>query len=482
MRKLKLFAVMSLFLAASAAQAQVVSLNDYLELVAQNNTELQSVQANIDAVKGKLAEIQRVYSYTLNAGVNYINDQSGRPYSQLAKLDRMENLGYDVSVDKEFATGTQLSLGLNGSFGKYNYRFGGVDYEVNDIAPFVRLEQSLLKDINGGSTKAGISQAMASAKSALYLLEYQKQGIVLNAKLAYWNLSYARTVVDFRKLSLERTKKIQDWNQRRYNLDLAEKTDLLQSQAAVKVRELNLKLAYEDEAKSQRTFNQILNISDDTKIYEVEKFMDKFNEEGKSYEKKGKSLEKKGTRSDVLSAMEDVQSAMYQQIASQKGMGSDLVFTGEYALNGLDEKFDKATENIGDNKPTYTVGLRYTLPLDFKLRKTINTGYESAKMSAQKAAEFAMVKEKNDWAQLVDDWNNAKSRLDLAMEIEKIQQQRNNEDQSLLKKGRSTTYLVLQSEQDLDDATLSVLQGILELISIYEQADAFYNTNSDLMI
>jgi hypothetical protein len=123
------------------------------------------------------------------------------------------------------------------------------------------------------------------------------------------------------------------------------------------------------------------------------------------------------------------------------------------------------------------LGLRYTLPLDFSLRKTIDQGYKSAQAAAERAVENAQLQESNDWLQLVDNWNNAKSRFALGIEIRGIQQQRNAEEQDLLKKGRSTTYLVLQSEQDLDDSYLSMLQTILELISIYEQAEAFYGVN-----
>ena len=95
--------------------------------------------------------------------------------------------------------------------------------------------------------------------------------------------------------------------------------------------------------------------------------------------------------------------------------------------------------------------------------------------------ENAKLQESSDWFQLVDNWNNAKSRLAVSVEIRDIQQKRNEEEQNLLKKGRSTTYLVLQSEQDLDDSYLSMLQNILELISIYEQAEAFYNTSADII-
>ncbi|MDR1104194.1 MAG: TolC family protein [Endomicrobium sp.] len=452
----------------------MLTMDGYVYMVVKNNSDLKSILASINAVKGKLAEIERVYAYNLNAGLSYSDDKSGRPYSQPAKLNEVSNWNYSTSVNKQFVTGTQFSLGIDGSYGTYDYAtgsFGEPHYNVSDISPFVRLEQSLWKDINGGSTKADIYKQKASAKSALYLLEYKKQKFLLDTRTAYWNLSYTRTVIDFRKVSFDRKKRLLEWNQRRYKMDLAERSDLLQSQAAVKSGELNLKLAYEDENRANRALNQFLNIKDDKLRYDVEKFEDK----GNSF-KIDRDLVKKGTRADVLAALEDVNTALYDQEASQRSRGADLVLEGKYSLNGVEQSAGKSFEHIKNgNRPSYFLGLKYNLPLDFKLRKAIDKGYEAAKVSAQTAAESAVVKENNDWIQLLDNWDNARIRMELAVEVEKIQKQRYEEDRNLLKIGRTTTYMVLQSEDDLDASTLNVFKSILELIQINEQAKAFYS-------
>ncbi|MDR2252240.1 MAG: TolC family protein [Endomicrobium sp.] len=454
----------------------MLTIDGYLYMVAKNNSDLKSIQASINSIKGKLAEIERVYAYSLSADLSYSDDKSGRPYSsQPAKLNEVSNWNYTTSVNKQFVTGTQCSLGFNGSYGTYDYvpvSPGDPHYNVSDISPFVRLQQSLWKDINGRSTKVGIYKQKASAKSALYLLEYKKQKLLLDAIFAYWNLSYTRTVIDFRKVSFDRKKRLLDWNQTRYKMDLAEKSDLLQSLAAVKSGELNLKLAYEDENRANRAFNQFLNIIRYDKLrYDVEKFEDK----GNSF-KIDSPITKKGARADVLAALEDVNTALYDQEASQRIRGADLVLEGKYSLNGVEQSSGKSFDHVkkGD-RPSYFLGLKYTLPLDFKLRRAIDKGYEAAKVSAQSAAESAVVKENNDWIQLLDNWGNARIRMELAVEVEKIQKQRYEEDRTLLKRGRTTTYMVLQSEDDLDAATLNVFKSILELIQINEQAKAFYS-------
>jgi outer membrane protein TolC len=462
-----------------SVNAELITLNDYLDLVLKNNTELKSIKSNIDAIKGKLVQIEMVYSYSLSAGVSYMDDKSGRPFSMIAKPDEIKNLAYDATINKMFGFGSQVSFGLNGSHTNSDFVNNSMNFDVIDIAPFIKLQQSLLKDINGGATKASIARAKASAKSALYLLEYQKQNVLLNAKMAYWNLSYAKTVIDFRKNALNRLEKILDWNQKRFNMDLAEKSDLLQSQAAVKLGSLNLKVAYEQENKANRALNQFLSVAD-VIVNEVEKF----EEKGQSFNfNSDYEPEKTCIRLDVLSALEDVNSAVYDQIANKKTSGADLVLNGQFALNGVDQDFQIVKDNLTKGeKSSYSLGIRYSLPLSFKLRKILDQGYEAAKISTQKKAKYLSIRENNDWQQLLDDWNDAKLKNALAIEIEQIQKQRKQEDERLLKTGRTTTYLVLQTEQALDDAMLNVLGSILELIRISETLKAFYNYNLEVKL
>ena len=121
--------------------ADVLTLDDYLELVLKNNNELNSIQSSIDAVKGKLAQIEVVYSYSLSAGVSYADDKSGRPFSILGRPDEVKNFAYDATVNKMFGFGTQVSLGLNGSHSDSNFANDAMDFNVIDIAPFLKLQQ-----------------------------------------------------------------------------------------------------------------------------------------------------------------------------------------------------------------------------------------------------------------------------------------------------------------------------------------------------
>ncbi|MDR3113835.1 MAG: hypothetical protein LBU09_05610, partial [Endomicrobium sp.] len=163
MKKKLLYAVFAVFAAVQVGRAEFLTLQGYVDLVSQKNSDLQSVQANIDSVNGKLAAIERAYSYYLNAGASYTDDRSGKPYSFQAQPERIMNIAYDASISKTFETGTQVSLGLNGTIGEYSFVPKDPSYKFHDITPFLKVQQSLLQDFNGGSKKASMAKARADA-------------------------------------------------------------------------------------------------------------------------------------------------------------------------------------------------------------------------------------------------------------------------------------------------------------------------------
>ncbi|MDR3111948.1 MAG: TolC family protein [Elusimicrobiota bacterium] len=463
MKSLRLFALVAFMHTMSFASVfgEVLTIKSYLKLLEEHNPELKSIQSNIDAVEGKLAEIERVYSYYLNADTSFSdNSASG-----------LQETVYNLGLNKQFATGTQVTLGFAAKSGNYKTSYvNQADYSLSVFTPTLQLQQSLFKNLNGAMTKASIEKAKAEAKSTLHSLKYQKQYLLFQAKNAYWNLSYRRRLIDFRKTSLERARKILDWNAKRYKLDLAEKTDLLQSQAAVKMGELNLKLAYEDEIKADRLFNQFLNVT----LQSDKKFdVIKFNDVEKTLFNKIE-IKDVGIRLDILASLEKIHSAEFERLYHKKNSGADLVLVGEFDIYNVNQKVKNFTDQQSDGSG-YSVGFQWSVPLDFKIREIADAGYLHAVEAAQQDAKAIALLAKNEWLELVDNWNNAKKRLSLVAEIEEIQRTRNEEDKNLLRRGRSTTYLVLQGEQDLDNATLNVLTVVLELMTLREQAETLYN-------
>ncbi len=469
-----IFLCTCIFLTTSSF-GEFLTVDQYVKKVEENNNTLKEIDYQIEAITKKFKESFRAYSMSLGANIGYANDKT-RAYNAASGQfadQKIQALNFDVSVNKQFETGTLFSAGYGTNYSSVKYILPL--YETTDMAPYVALEQSLLKNFNGDLTKISISKMKSASQSLLYLQTYKKQQLLLNAKKVYWALSYARTVSDFRKQSFERSRKILEWNESRYNRDLAEKNDVLQSKALYKGRELALKQAQYDIITASRNFNEMLNISSPAVDYSIESI-----ENLEKYFKGITELTRgTGRRADVLSALANVESSKYAAQEKNKSIGADLKLSGKFAFNGADSSFTGASSEMAKlNYPSWALGLSYSLPLDFSIQKTVNEGFDAEIKATAKLAEQTELAEKNDWDQLNASWKNSLEKYYIAKELNQIQSERNIEEQKLLKAGRSTTFEMVQSEDDLDNSTLTKYQMSMDLIFMLLESQMLYDTQT----
>jgi hypothetical protein len=217
----------------------------------------------------------------------------------------------------------------------------------------------------------------------------------------------------------------------------------------------------------------LINISSDKVDYEIDS-IEKLGEKFKFI----KGLEEMdGKRADTLSVIASADSYVYAQKAAVKNIGSDLKVVGKYALTGVDSNISNSFSQLkADKYSSFMIGLNFSLPLDFSVQKSVIEGYDYDIMSSKKQIEQAELSESNGWLQLLQDWDDKKTEYLISKDVFEIQQERNKEEQKLLRTGRSTTYQVLESEQDLDDAILSVYQTSMNAIFVYLESEMLYNT------
>jgi outer membrane protein TolC len=468
-----------LLLGVNCFAEETLPLDDYLQQVESANQEIKALNLSMEALGEKVLELDMVYSPYLTGNYAFIDDRSGAGFGSTLPVDRTRANSLSIGASKKFLTGTNVSVG-------YSYSDASISllspttivgntalssFTGYELRPTLQLSQSLLRDFNSGLTQSGIEKTKASARAAQYQQLFRKQQILMLARTAYWNLSLARDIVGFRQTSLDRTAKLLAWNEKRVKLDLADQGDLLEAKAGYQLRQLNLQLAREDEIKAGRDFNFYLGISSDAVDAAVEKLADKV-----SFYANVPELQRTGERADVLAAREQYESSKYADKETHYRSLPELTGTFQYALHGLDLGYWNAWHQVtGFNKPAYTLGLALIVPLDYKTLRTVQKGYKNDFYAAKEALDKTLLSSANDWDQLTVNWRNVKSRLSLAREIQTVQEQRVLNEQKKLARGRSTTFLVLTAENDLDDATLNVYRLVFEEFITAAQAE-LYNT------
>jgi hypothetical protein len=416
---------------------EILSRDKYVDTVLKNNKKIMSINFNMESIKLKINEIKNTkFPFLLN-----LRTEKDSP----SEVDNNIHSLFDIT--KTLPTSTEVSLG----------------YDFNTFKNFLNLRQSLLK--KPFVTKMDILCEKTKLQSLLYSLEYEKQNILLNASIAYLEISYLNEVENITKLSIDRKKKIFELNKNKYNKNLINKSDLLESEIAVKNAEFDLMKFY---TKKNKAMNDLCNFLDvDKKSIENYEFDSIF----KNVEilKNKNELHRTGIKKNILSAIEDVNFAIYNQRKINKNLNNDLIFDWNIKYKLLNRN------NFKKDNFTRSAKLTYEIPLNFKLKKNIKLSYDFLKKSFEELKNKMILDENNDWIKLLNDWDNAKKKLKNSIYIEKIQYEKYKEDKKLLLFGKKDTFYLLQSEQSCINSSTAIIDSIKELIEIQEKVTFLYN-------
>lgn len=470
----------TLMLCATPLYCETLSLQAYLNNVDNNNPQLKSINSAIEAMDNKLAELDMVYGTYFSANGVYSIDKSGSGFGSTLAADEMDVSSLNLGLSKKFNTGSMLSAGLSGSLVDFKLSSPFTlnsqslnSFSAYDLKPFARIDQSLIKDTKGGQTALFISKTKASVKAAKYMQVFAKQQVMLLAKSMYFRVSLARDVVAFRKASLERANKLLSWTKNRFEQDLADKSDMLQAEAAQKLRGLNLQMALEEEENATKEFNELISITHIASAPDVENILllsDRVQ--------RNNCLIRNGFRADYLASQENLHTSEFSQKEATLRLGAELSAFGYVSAHGLDMNYSGAAQQVTNFiKPTYTIGLNYTTPIFGSLIKKTLNGYKLDVQSSSFAKEKARNSMESDWNNLCRSWKNVIARIKIAADIKDIQEKRSVEEQLKYKKGRNTTYQLLTAENDLDDAQLNLFRLFMEELMIDAQTQLYTLSN-----
>jgi outer membrane protein TolC len=302
-------------------------------------------------------------------------------------------------------------------------------------------------------------------ESAAKNLAFQREESLYNAKAAYWRLAFARAEMDIRHDTLDRSEKIWEWTKRRVARNLADPPDALQAEASVKVAELDLQVAQENEKSARLAFNRFRSEPDDTVSEQLETLEDSLS----------------NLKADIPADLPDrldlkaVQDSTQQQKATYdqayQNIYPDITATASWRGNGLDPSFSYANQvAFGPDHPTWTLGAQFNLSLDVFTAQRTADGYQKNYQSAILALKDKQIEVGQEWKDLQDHLTDVEKRLVMATQIEVIQKNKADQEKTRLELGRTTQFQLLSFENDYALARLNKLSLILEKLSYLAQA------------
>jgi outer membrane protein TolC len=466
MKLVSLFVVLGFVQAASAKE--VLNLDTYLGQVKQSHKGYVATKEAIQSLEVLSKEGDLFLSPNLFGSAQFAVDKAPKT-NPAAQGTKTEQHLYTLGVSQ------LTSFGLSGRVG---YTF--THTLISEASPLflptpnffdgkVALEvtQSLWRNAFGRETKQTIEAINANQRSRKFLEMFQAKLIEAEAETTYWRLALAFDALEIQKDSVERAKKFREWSAKRANMHLSDRADLVQAEAALKLRELELQSVTDELRTAKLNFNSLRGINSEQVSDTLEHI---------SGVEMGK-LEvppKTPVRADVASAQEAEKAAIAQASLNIEKNLPNFELYGQLALNGRqDGAGSTITDSFNTDKPTAGVGVRFTLPLDFGLVSSTKEAYQSQIKSTQLKLQRKIFEQDKEWKDLNQKFIELKRRLELTQKIEEVQKEKYLLEKDRQSKGRSTTFLVLQFEQDLASSQFAVIRLQAETLILLAQMKTF---------
>lgn len=315
----------------------------------------------------------------------------------------------------------------------------------------------------GRGARAQTQLIEASALATANSEGYNAQRTLASAESAYWRLAVSRDVLVVQKDNSERAEKLREWNARRARLRLGDDSDTYQSDATLKLRRIELQGGLDEERSAALAFNSARGIAGskvDESILELNQIV-------------ATELTppvRKGRRRDVEAAYQQARAVQANsQIAIERGTPNLELFSS-LSLNG---QRGTLSNSVGDSfkasQDAAVVGVRFVVPLEIGALHEVQKGYQQEVEANDAKLTRRVFEEEFDWQDLISRYQESRRRLDLANEVERIQKQKYEYERERQHRGKSTTFVVLQFEQDYASARISRIRQAAEILNLIAQ-------------
>jgi len=455
-------------LIATAGLATPLTLESYLDQVKKGNEGVLALMESSEALKNRKDEARLLVRPGFFGNVSFYSDAKPTAAPQFQ--------GNRTLVDTyNFGFSQQTPFGLAGKlYYQWTYtRIEGANPLLLPLAnfyeakPVLEVSQSLLKNGFGSETRSQLQVAEAGTLAQGYADSFKLKASLAEAEGAFWRLAISRQMVQVQKESLERAQRLKDWNRKRAQSGLGDKSDLLQSEANLQVRTLEYQTAVNEERSASVSFNSLRGVPEE-KVTEALPVLNKTTTE------KLTPPPKKSMRLDVRAAQELTKVAEANAALGKERNTPTLDVFGSLATNGRTDQWGQSiSDSFTTRFPTFTVGVKFQTALDVGQVLDNRKAYQAEIKSAELQFRRKAFEEERDYRDLVKRFQEAKERLNLCFGIEEVQEKKLAREKERLKVGRSVTYQVILFEQDYASAELLRLKTQGEVLGLYSQLKLF---------
>jgi outer membrane protein TolC len=333
---------------------------------------------------------------------------------------------------------------------------------ITSSSPVIEMGLPLSRNFGGKETQAMAQLTQSNARLKQYSEYFKINTLIAQAEALYWRLAITRQIMIKQQEGLKRAEKIKEWVSKRQQLCLAGESDLLQAEAGVEAKKLDLQATLNNERIAAQDFNTLRGQCQLAVPEQLTSF-----HEGLADNLVLPSCP--GVREDVLAAEQEQKIQIANAILGIEKNKPDIELYGSYALNGKSANtLEAIAQSFSIHYPTTAIGLRLSLPLDLWQLNKNRCAYRKEIEGANYQFQQKVYENKRLWEEIVIKIRNAQDRLTITKKLEEIQLRKLEVEHQRLANGKTTTYQVLLFEQEYTSAqiaTLLVEDEILQLLA-----------------
>lgn len=434
--------VLITLLVSQAVLAQTLSFSRFKEQVLEKDPKTQALQLQWQAAQRTVEQAELMTSVHVFANAAYLDDQQ-RKSNPGFQGDRTVGNTLGLGLQQQTPYGLKWSLSHNVQKTDIQNASTQAIPEPKYYENLPKLELSLplwrnwLGEETQGDQKQLRMQSEIQAKKAEVDWINQESEI----EMTYYRLLSRQEAYQIQQDSLERAEKILKWSQSRFDRNLIDEGDLVQSKAAVKARELDVATALTDLQVAARDFNQMRGLEGD-KV--VEKLQGSEIPMGRLALKASEQKQ----RLDLEIQKNQIEQLKAQSLAQKEKIKPSLDLQVQGWTQGRGLTYTSAAGRTFGDKDYLYVGLAFSMPLNQGKAARVRSGYSDLARVQDLQEQSRLSDVGLNWLETVDRADQIRKQIEILRELERLQKKKADSERDKLNRGRSTTFQVLSFEQD----------------------------------
>lgn len=439
-----------------------LTLNECVKHALQNNFDIQIIRKNLSVAQGMYKSARGFYDPSIGLSAKHTHSEEAQVTTIFGTRTKTSTIGLDVN--QNIFTGGKITLSAKGEKIDSNSIFATLNPSHTSKLS-LDVSQSLLKNFWGRQDKEAVFLARQGVKIIDLAVKEQIARFIVGIHQQYWNLVLVQKRLEIMEDSLARAERLLSHNKKRFTMGLVEETDVLQLEAVVALRNVEVFKANDAVLDAEDTLKNAIykdGVNNPEQIRPVESFAAPEEEIsiGSIADIQKTALMK---RWDINQMRLDIENKKYSYNARKNERLPQFDVTGGIAYTGVGEKEGAAYDSAkSGNHPVWYSGINLRMPIG---NRDASGQYASARHTYENAALVLKKSERDILKEIRVVYRSVKTgfkNIHASAKAEKLQKRKLMLEEEKFRQGRSSINMVIDFQNDLQYAQLQALQSMID--------------------